>query len=252
MNKSQPEKAANGTPTQSYIDAMRTKAWLRYVLRNLNVQSLNAAAEILASKTAEGKKPRLDRYVSGDMVPKSHTLKHIDSIGLTPSPSYIFSTGLEFNGKVVPFWSLFDESTGRLSEAVEAGLRHHGNMTPTVDWVTQVANLFVTLETWQEICQRESFVYDEDNNPTAHLDSKNANLWFLAAAIAQWRLCMLAQDRVSPMAYLLRCLVSGPYRDTLQDWNIYENMHLLFIAWDAEYHSLLGNRHATAALFRDM
>ena len=251
------------------IDKMRTKAWLRYVVRSINAQSSQVAAngttvkapknplsadhaaKVMASDSPTGKKPKLDRYAKGEYVPSFDTRQEIDALGMTPLAERIFTSGLPFNGTVVPFWLLFENATAHLAGAVEDGLREHGSLNLTDDKVTQVAHLFVTPHEWQQICQSTTLTFDEDANPTNHPESNTPNLWYLAAAIAQWRLCMLTQDRAAPMAYLLRCLMAGSYRPILEESNVDQEVIDLLRAWDVEYHLNLGNP-AAATIFLDL
>ena len=237
-----------GRPKSRYLDWLRTRAWLAYLKKALMAQTDNALKERLEQ---HGFTFPVSKYLAGVDFPKQATRKLVDKLKGLQRASLVYEIGPEVDGENVPLWRPFEDVTAGFDEIIDTGLSRSGKAFQAGDRVGLVGQLFLNPGQWQAIRVQDEIVFTADNlvQQAAAEGGLSPDLRTLAAVIACWRLCMLSDNDVAAMEYLLQCLLAGPYKPLLDEHQIHAQMTHLVKLIAVEHYGMQGNWEAADAAF---
>lgn len=237
-----------GRPKSRFLDWLRTRAWLAHLKKTLAAQTDNALKERLEK---HGFTFPVSKYLAGVDFPKQTTRTLVGKLKPLERANLVYDIGPEVDGENVSLWRLFEEVTGEFDEIIDVELSRSGKAFQAGDRVGLVGQLFLDPGQWQAIRVQDEIVF-EASNPVQQAAAEGKfmpDLRTLAAVIACWRLCMLSDDGVAPMEYLLQCLLAGPYKPLLDEHQIHAQMTHLVKLLVVEHYGMQGNWDAADAAF---
>lgn len=237
-----------GRPKSRFLDWLRTRAWMAYLKKTLPAQTDNALKEKLET---HGFTFPVSKYLAGVDFPKQTTRTLVGKLKRLERANLVYDIGPEIDGENVPLWRLFEEVTAEFDEIINTELSRSGKAFHAGDRVGLVGQLFLEPNQWQAIRTQDEIVFEADN-PVQQAAAEGRfvpDLRTLAVVIACWRLCMLSDDGVAPMEYLLQCLLAGPYKPLLDEHQIHVQITHLVKLLAVEHYGMQGNWDAADAAF---
>lgn len=264
-------KTPGGRPPRTALDPMRTKAWLAYLKKQNGTEDVNEIDVFLFGPPKGSSVPlriykslnhfpkiRWDRYESHQTGPKDTQLALVDARPRGKGSKSVFQRGPMEDGEAVALWCVFEQDLDAMWEVIDGvcpempEMRRRG--APIYKRIQHIAYLFVPQETWDAIDFK-----DPTNHPVnhavliAHQNGCFCPTWKrLAAAMAMWRLSLHFGDSMAQMEYLVRGLLSDPYKELLGSYNIYSDFVFAFNWIEISDHIQRGNLEVARLLVEKM
>ena len=247
FSRSEMSKNKGGRPesVKTPAEVMQTKCWLRFLLTQTGSADFNEFDRKVHSIPDDmsvtqfrienkDKVVRWERYESQEIAPNETTLKLFDQPQFVPGSRKVYEIGPQIKGEHIPLWRLFQEIEEVRSHEAEdlwaivntavpemRELRKRG--APYTVRVNMIALLFVTEAEWQAL----NFKNPADK-PDLHVVVKAYRQQYflptpqlLLAAMAMWRITMSVGESMAQMEYLIRGLLTEPYKTFLSTLEIY-------------------------------
>jgi hypothetical protein len=240
-----------GRYVRSFLDEMRTIAWVKDLMEQTGIKTTNGLGSLALSINGSVEF-RFDRYLAGT-IPDPVVLDTLDQHPKTAKSRDVFYFGPIDKGEHASLWMLFedrhDEFWQVIDNAIPQNATYSGN---THTWrIDQLAEQFMSADEWRALNNDGKFQFQSDNPIQASLERRNFEpSWkMLAAVIALWRLSMQNDEGVTPMEYLLHCLLAGPYKKKLEGYGIYRHICSMIKTISVQHHMVHGREQDALQAF---
>ena len=233
-----------GRPQRTAFDSMRTRAWVKAVMRRAGVTKPGSLTRVLFRHEVSTEHFQWNQYLSPGKVPDATRRSLVERNAVTRGAIRTFEIGPEEAGGNVPLWRLFDDEEDFAARTDEA-LDDLGTFQVGVPRASQVIALFTA-----PASNGNDALQAAQGNPDAGPPPFIFTIRKFAVAFAMWRCAMQTGEHVETFEYLMTALLSSQAGAiVLGEHAIYRDVCLFARALGVRYYVLRNDLDAARAVF---
>ena len=235
-----------GRPPNTLLDFMRIKAWLAFIMTKLNVKTYEEIQENILGPIPKGMSPikyfdldnfaqdiRWDRYLTLQHGPNKTYLSLIEQFPKAAGSSSVYKVGPYDGQENIPLWIVFEHDLDAIWNYLFEHLPEIKNLSqkgaPFFKKLELVVELFVPNNEWAKL----NFKINKPNSKNIIVVSYQKRYFqpsfeLLTIAMAIYRVALHTGESMAQVEYLIRGLLSEPYAELLEKYNIYSEFVAAF------------------------